>query len=301
MKIILAGGSGFIGTSLARTLIQGGYDVVILSRVPQPNSSTREIGWDATTVGPWLHEVDGSLALINLTGKNINCRHTPKNRLEIITSRVGSVQVLGEAVKACQKPPLVWIQCSALGFYGDTGDRPCDETCPAGNDFLGTTCASWEKAFNDLPLPQTRKVIFRQAPVLGKSGGVLKPLVNLTKKFMGGAAGNGKQYMSWIHQKDLNALFKKALEDENWSGPYNAVSPNPVTNAVFMKTLRRILSRPWSPPVPAFAVRIGAFLMGTDGSLALTSSRCTPTRLEKTGFQFRYVELGEALRDLLAN
>jgi hypothetical protein len=185
-----------------------------------------------------------------------------------------------------------------VGFYGDTGSLARDEDAPAGGGALGTICQQWEAAFAAAALPATRKVVLRIGLVLGRDGGALPVLSRLTRGFLGGAAGDGRQYISWIHLADLTAMFAAAVEDGKMAGAYNAVAPAAVTNAELMRELRRALHRPWSPPAPALAVRWGARLMGSEGSLALTSQRCLPRRFLAAGFPFQFADIPAALRDL---
>jgi uncharacterized protein (TIGR01777 family) len=298
-RIILAGGSGFIGTALARELIRRGHEASVLTRSPRTRTDgVREVVWDGKNVGKWVEHLDGAEAVVNLTGKNINCPHTAENLREITASRVDSVRVLAEALGRVKIPPRVWVQASATGFYGDAQDRLCDETSPSGTDALSLICRDWESAFANANLPQTRKITLRTGFVLGRESGALPVLARLTKLFLGGAVGSGRQYISWIHLADLVQMFVAAIERENLSGTFNAVAPNPVTNAEFMRELRRALHRPWSPPAPEFAVRLGARLMGSEPSLALVSQRCAPKRFLEAGFAFQFPQLVPALNDL---
>ena len=298
-RIILAGGSGFIGTALAHELIRRGHEVIVLTRSPRKRTDgVREVAWDGIKLGEWVPCLDGAEAVVNLTGKNINCPHTPDNLREITASRVDSVHVLAAALSQVKAPPRVWLQASATGFYGDTKDRLCEETSPNGTDALSAICRDWENAFAGANLPGTRKVTLRIGFVLGRESGALPVLARLTKLFLGGAVGSGRQYISWIHLADLVQMFVAAIENQNLSGTFNAVAPNPVTNAEFMRELRRALHRPWSPPAPEFAVRLGARLMGSEPSLALVSQRCAPKRFAEAGFGFQYPQLAPALTDL---
>ena len=298
-RIILAGGSGFIGTAVAREFIRRGREVVVLTRSPRTRTdAVREVAWDAKNPGEWVQLLERAEAVINLAGKNINCPHTPENLRAITASRVDSVNVIARAMAQIETPPRVWVQASAAGFYGDTRDRLCDETAPNGNDALARVCREWEAAFADAILPRTRKVALRIGFVLGREGGALPVLTRLTKAFLGGAAGNGRQFVSWIHLTDLVQMFVATVERGELSSTFNAVGPNPVTNAGFMRELRRALHRPWSPPVPGLAVKLGAWLMRSDPSLALCSQRCTPLRFSSAGFDFKFPELRPALADL---
>ena len=300
--IVIAGGRGFIGNALAKEFVAAGRPVFILTRKPRErNDGIREIQWDGAQPGAWVQSLETAAAVINLTGRSINCRHTSENLREIIASRVNSVKAIAAGMAQLKAPPPVWVQASATGFYGDTGDRLCDETSPNGTDALARLCRDWEQALESACLGGTRRVVLRIGFVLGRESGALPVLARLTKLFMGGAAGSGQQYISWIHLVDVVRIFAAAATNEAITGTYNAVAPAPVTNASFMRELRRALGRPWSPPVPALAVKLGARLMGTEGSLALVSQRCSAKKILGTGFQFQFPELAPALHDLCQN
>ena len=298
-RIVIAGGSGFIGGALAKTFSARGFEVVVLTRSPRQRSDgVKEAEWNGVDVGPWSAFLDGAEAVINLAGSSVSCPHTPENLKAIAGSRVNSVKAIGAAVSQVKIPPRVWVQASAVGFYGDTRDVICDENGPTGTNALAEVCRQWEGAVTVTDLPRTRTVILRIGFVLGTSGGALPVLSWMTKWFLGGAAGNGRQYISWIHISDLAAMFVAAVTDESFSGIYNAVGPKPATNAQFMRELRHALHRPWSPPAPAFAVKLGAKLMGSDGSLALVSQRCEPKRFLEAGFRFEFSDLKSAFANL---
>jgi hypothetical protein len=298
-RIVIAGGSGFIGTALARELVRRGCEVIVLTRrARQRGDGVREVVWDGEHAGDWIHFLEGAAAVVNLTGRSINCRHTPENLREIIASRVNSVTAIAAAIRQLPAPPRVWVQASATGFYGDTKDNVCDETAPAGGDSLAAICQQWENTFHAAAMPATRKIILRIGFVLGRESGALPVLARLTKCFLGGAVGQGKQFISWIHLADLVHMFVAAIENETLAGTFNAVAPNAVTNAEFMRELRRALHRPWSPPAPVFAVKLGSRLLGSEASLALVSQRCTPAKFLATGFQFQFATLRPALENL---
>ena len=298
-RIILAGGSGFIGQSLSPFLISKNYEVVVLTRGRSDHhGSIREAHWDGKTLGDWTQFVNGAIGLVNLTGRSINTRHTPKHRREIIDSRVNSVRILDEAIDRCVQPPKIFVQIAGVGVYGDKGERICDETTVPGDDFVSEVCKKWEAAFDSVDSPNTRKVLFRLGVVLGRNGGFLQILSKLTRWFLGGHVGNGRQYVSWIHIADLSRMILQAIEQEQLTGVFNATAPNPVTNAELMRELRRALHRPWSPPVPEFAARIGSWLMGTEASLVLVSQRCVPKRFLENGFNFEFPTLRQALTNI---
>lgn len=298
-RIIIAGGTGFIGQALARFLAGGNFNVVVLTRGKnEQQDGIRYINWDGKTRGGWTRELDGSTAVVNLAGRSINCRFTAENRAEILNSRVASSSALANAIADTSTPPRVFVQASGIGYYGDRGDRVIDESAPPGSDFMAGVCRKWEGALNTATFVGTRKVILRIGIVLGRGGGALAVLDRLTKAYLGGAAGSGRQFVSWIHLHDLVRIIVAAIERDDLSGIYNAAAPNPVTNAELMRELRRVFGRPWSPPVPAPFVRLGAWLMGTEGKLALQSFRCVPKRLLDAGFEFEHARLADALRDL---
>lgn len=301
-RIVLAGGSGFIGQSLSPPLVSKNYEIVVLTRgKSNHHGRIREAHWDGKKLGEWTQFVNGALGLVNLTGRSINTRHTPEHRREIIDSRVDSVRILGEAIGRCMQPPKVFVQLAGVGIYGDKGERICDETTAPGDDFVSEVCKKWEAAFDSVDSPNTRKVLLRLGVVLGRNGGFLHVLSRLTRWFLGGQVGEGRQYISWIHIADLSRMILQAIDQEQLTGVFNATAPNPVTNAELMRGLRRALHRPWSPPVPEFAARIGSWLMGTEASLALVSQRCVPKRFLEKNFEFEFPNLHEALANIYPN
>jgi uncharacterized protein (TIGR01777 family) len=299
-RIVLAGGSGFLGQALAASFLADGYDVHVLSRGAGSGKLLgTEVRWDGASVGPWAESLEDAAAVINLTGKNINCRPTAANLNEIVRSRVDSVKAVGEAIRRCSRPPRVFVQSTAVGIYGDAGDAICDESTSAGGGFLGETCKAWEKAFEESPTPSVRRVMLRLGIVLGRTGGAFPPLARLTQFFLGGALGSGRQYISWLHLNDAVRIYRSGVDRDDMQGVYVAASPQPVMNADFMRALRASLHRPWSPPVPVFGARIGGWLMGMNIDLALASQRCVPRRLQEQGFAFEFPELASALRELV--
>lgn len=299
-KIVLAGGSGFLGKSLADFLISKGYQVVILSRgIPKQEGKIKYLQWDGVRLGDWVDELKDSYALVNFTGKSVNCIYTKSNRVEIVSSRIESVSLLREAIKKCQNPPQVFVQAGSLAIFGDTKEL-CDEQSPHGTGFSVDVCKQWEAEFFKEDFPNTRQVLLRIGFALGRNGGALEPLTKLAKYHLGGTVGTGKQYLSWLHLDDLNAMFLNAIENEEYLGTYNATGPNPVTNKEFMSTLRKVLNKGWTPPAPSPLVRIGAYLLlKTEPSLALTGRNCIPKKLQDQGFIFQHTDLEMALRDLL--
>jgi uncharacterized protein (TIGR01777 family) len=298
-RIVLAGGSGFLGQSLAKELLARNYEVVVLTRTPRVrDDGVTEVEWDGQHIGEWIKFLDGAEAIVNLSGKNINCPHTPENLHALTASRVNSVRAIEIALHHIKNPPRIWVQAGAIGFYGDHGDFLCDENTLNGSDNLAEICRQWEDAFHAVDAPKTRKVLLRIGFVLGRDGGALPVLKKLTKWFLGGRVGSGRQYISWIHIADLARMFVEAIEHEELSAAFNAVAPNPATNAEFMRELRRALHRPWSPPAPEWAVKFGSRLMKSEPSLALAGCRVAPKRFLEAGFKFRFSNLREALENL---
>jgi hypothetical protein len=298
-RIVLAGGSGFLGRALAEDLTRDGYQVVVLTRRPRASEGAlRQVAWDGRTVGEWARELEGAEAVVNLAGRSVNCLYTRRNRREILASRVRSVRALGRAMAACGRPPKVFVQAASLAFYGDAGPRVLDEHSPAGSGFSADVCARWERAFDALELPATRKVLLRVGFVLGRGGGALQTLSRLTRFHLGGTVGSGRQYVSWLHLRDFVRIVRWSIERPEAAGVYNATGPWPVTNAEFMCELRCAMRKPWTPRAPSWAVRLGAFLMGTEGELALAGRRCLPERLVEQHFKFLYTILESALADI---
>lgn len=298
-RVVLAGGSGFLGRAIAKELLARDYEVVVLTRSPRKQTdAVKEVPWDGKNSGEWIRFLDGAEVVVNLAGRSIQCRYTPENLRELVSSRVDSVLAIAAAMSQVTQPPRVWVQAEAIGFYGDPKDRLCDENSPAGSDTLAGICQPWEAAFNSASAPKTRRALLRIGFVLGRDGGALPVLAGLAKWFLGGTVGSGKQFISWIHVADLTRMFIEAIERDDLSGTFNAVSPNPVTNRWFMRELRRALHRPWSPPAPEWAVKLGSRLMGTEPSLALGGCRVAPKRFLEAGFKFQFPELSGALRNL---
>jgi len=298
-RVVLAGGSGFLGRSLARKLLKKNYEVVVLTRSPhERKDGVVEVAWNGKSFGDWVQFVDGAYAIVNLTGRSVNCRHTPENVREINESRINSVNAVAAAIHNVALPPRVWVQAGSLAYYGDLQDQWCEENTPSTQGEAVETCRLWENAFRLVPLTGTRRVLLRIGLVLARHGGALSVLEKLTRWFLGGAAGSGRQYVSWVHLADMNQMWMDAIEQDNVIGVFNATSPNPVTNAEFMRELRRAMHRPWCPPAPVWAVRLGSRLMETEPSLALTGRRCLPRHFLEIGFKFQFPELPGALADI---
>jgi uncharacterized protein (TIGR01777 family) len=303
-RVVIAGGSGFLGLSLASHLAKAGHEVVILSRhPPRPSGPWRHVPWDARTAGPWQREVDGAAGLVNLAGRSVDCIKTPDHQDEILRSRVEATLVLGTAVRSAERPLPVWVQMSTAHIYGDPPAAVCSEDSPLGCGFARFVGESWEAAYRASVLPSQRQVILRTSFVIGRNrgagGGALARFATLTRLGLGGRVGAGSQGFSWIHEADLNRLFERALADPAMRGTYVASSPNPVPQRVFMRELRRVLRVPVGLPAPAWLVRIGApLVMRTDPELALYGRYVVSRRLAEEGFAFQFPELPAALADL---
>ncbi|HTV42022.1 MAG TPA: TIGR01777 family oxidoreductase [Candidatus Sulfotelmatobacter sp.] len=298
-RMVIAGGSGFIGSALAADWLARGGEVVVLTRSPrQRKDGAIEAQWDGVHIGEWIQYLNGAEAVVGLAGKNINCRHTPEAVRQMAESRVSAVQTLAAGIAHVTKPPRVWVQAGAIGFYGNRGDAVLDEHSSNGVGALAGICREWESAFEPARPGQTRKILLRIGVVLGRDGGALPVLARLTRLFLGGSAGNGRQFISWIHLADLTRMFLESVNRPELAGTFNAVAPGPVTNKEFMRQLRRALHRPWSPPAPGLAVKIGTWLLGTEASLALDGCRVLPKRFQEAGFQFQFPELAGALSEI---
>jgi uncharacterized protein (TIGR01777 family) len=299
-KILIAGGTGFIGQALTAELLERGYEVIILTRgQAKEEEGVRYLNWDGKTLGDWAQEFEGAQAIVNMAGRSVDCRYNEANKKEILDSRIDAVKVVNQAILNCHTPPAVVMQTGTLAIYGDAPDKICAEGTEVGEGFSPSVGKAWEKSFFEVKLPQTRQIFFRISFVLGKNGGALKAMAQLTRFFMGGASGPGDQYMSWLHMEDLALMIIWGIEKEKMRGIFHATSLRPVTNQHFMKTLRRVLNRPWSPRLPAWMVKIGTFFMKTEAELILRSRFCLPLRFIEMGFPFKHSNLKEAMSDLL--
>lgn len=304
-RIVIAGGSGFLGQSLARHLSTLGADVTILSRRPPPTAGAwRHVPWDARTLDSWTSQLEGITGLVNLVGRTVDCIKTPDHCDEILRSRVEATRVLGLALRRTAPPP-VWVQMSTAHIYGDPPDVVCDEDAQFGYGLAPFVGRAWEEAFREALaplLPSVRAVVLRTSFVLGRAGGALPRLAKLARFGLGGTVGHGRQGMSWIHELDMNRLFERALTEPSMQGAYLATAPNPIPNAEFMRELRRALRIPIGLPAAAWMVRLGApLVMRTDPELALYGRFCVSRRLREEGFEFRFPTLSAAFQDLYAN
>ncbi len=308
MKIVIPGGTGQIGSLLARAFAADGHEVVVLSRSPE-KASWRVVPWDAQTVGDWAAEIDGADAVINLAGRSVNCRYNAKNRRVIKESRIRSTRAVGQAISEAARAPRVWLQASTATIYANRFDAPNDEaTCILGGSEQGVpdtwkfsidVARSWEEAAHEAIVPHTRKVILRSAMTMSPDGGgVFDVLVGLARWGLGGANGSGRQYVSWIHDRDFIKAVYWLIDHAELEGPVNLASPNPVPNAEFMRTLRAACGIGFGLPATRWMLEIGAFLMRTETELILKSRRVVPGRLLQSGFVFQFPTWPEAAIDL---
>ncbi|WP_339681858.1 TIGR01777 family oxidoreductase [Gimesia maris] len=299
-RIVIAGGSGFLGLNLAQYLTELDYEVVLLSRnEPRRQGTWRFVRWDARSVGEWCRELEGAAAIVNLAGRTVDCIKTPDHCDEILRSRVEATEVLGKAVRNIQTPPPVWVQMSTAHRYGDPPECVCDEDSAFGYGLAPFVAREWEAAYARAVLPEMRQVILRTSFVVGRDGGALSRLSKLVRWGLGGTVGSGQQGMSWIHELDMNRLFFRAITAESMQGAYIATAPQPVSNAEFMRALRKSLKMPIGLPAASWMVRIGApLLMRTDPELALYGRYCVSRRLREEGFEFSFPDLESALQNI---
>ncbi len=309
MKIVITGGTGQVGTILVRAFHAEGHEVVILSRSAAGKFDWRVVEWDAETPGDWAREFEGADVVINLAGRIVNCRYNAENRREIMESRVKSTKAVGEAIAKSKNPPRIWLQASTATIYAHRYDAPNDElTGIIGGDEQGApdtwnfsidVAKNWEKAANEFALPNTRKVLMRSAITLSSDkGGIFDVMLGLVRKGLGGTAGDGRQYISWIHDADFIRAVYWLIEREELSGAVNLASPNPLPNKEFMRVLRETWGTKIGLPATELILEIGAFFMRTETELILKSRRVVPTRLLESGFKFEFPNWDEAAKDL---
>ena len=291
MRIIIAGGTGFIGAYLKKRFEEQGDVVKIISR------GNNHI--------PWVHdrlveELEQTDLLINLAGRSINCRHTPENKKQILQSRLESTALLGNAAAACKNPPVLWINASASAIYKPS-ERvvSVEQSSELATDFLGTVVRQWEDVFFGFQTPQTRQVTLRTAVVLGRNKGAFPPLLTLVRLGLGGKVGTGKQIFSWIHIEDYFRIIMFITQNSSIKGIVNCTSPKPVSNIELMRSIRKIAGKPMGLPAPEFAVKIGALLIGTESDLLLNSSNLYPEVLMNAGFEFEFKDIDNAITDLI--
>lgn len=302
--VVIAGGSGFLGVSLAYHLLESNFKVTLLSRNrPKADGQWDFVEWDARTLGDWQSVIDGAAAVVNLVGRTVDCVKTPDHCDEILRSRVEATQVLGAAMRSVKAIPPVWVQMSTAHIYGDPPSLVCTESSPTGYGLAPHVGKAWESQFAQSVHSEQRGVVLRTSFVVGRDrgagGGALSRLRFVARLGLGGKIGSGQQGMSWIHEKDMNRIFERAIMDSSMQGAYIASSPNPVSQVDFMRSLRRTLRVPVGLPATEMMVRLGArWLLRTDPELALYGRYVVPQRLAESGFSFEFPELDSALADL---
>ena len=299
--VILPGGSGYLGGVLTRYFAGQGVPVVVLTRRPRPETGlVRYISWDGDRAGEWARELDGAAAVVNLTGRTVNCRYNERNKREIYDSRLKSTRAIGEAIARCERPPSVWINSSSATIYRHAEDRPMDETTgEIGTGFSVDVCQQWEGMLAKATTPRTRKVALRAAMVFGTGqGGVFEAFLRIVRLGLGGTLGNGRQFVNWVHERDFCRAVEWVISHPELSGPVNVASPHPIPNREFMRILRRVCRQPVGIPATAWMLEIGALLLQTETELLLKSRRVIPGKLRDSGFAFDFPEWEPALREI---
>ena len=308
MKVVIPGGTGQVGTTLAGSVLADGHEVVVLSRSPA-RSDLRTEKWDGKTLGAWATEIDGSDVVINLAGRSVNCRYNEKNRGQMMDSRVDSTRVVGEAVAAAKNPPKVWLQASTATIYAHRFDAANDDVTGiiGGNEdnapdtwkYSIDVASAWEKAANEADTPRTRKVLMRSAMTMGpERGGIFDVMLGLVRKGLGGTAASGRQYISWIHDRDFIRSVYWLIDHDELSGPINISSPDPLPNKEFMRIFRKTAGISIGLPAMEWQLAIGAYFMNTETELILKSRRVVPKLLIDSGFEFEFPHWEQACRDL---
>jgi uncharacterized protein (TIGR01777 family) len=305
MRIIITGGSGFIGQALSHVLIAGGHKVIALSRSPGTvrfATGVQSVQWDAVSAAGWGHLVDADTAIVHLAGESIAGdsffprRWSAQMKERILRSRVQTGQAVLAAVRAAREKPVVVVQGSAVGFYGTGADEQFTERSPSGSDFQAQVCRDWEASTDDLAGLGVRRAIARIGLPLDPHGGVLPRFLLPYRLFAGGPFGNGRQYFSWIHIADLLGALRFLIEEPSASGAFNLTAPQPVTNAEFGRALGSVLHRPSLLPVPGFAFQLA---FGEVSTIILNGQRVMPAALQAAGYKFQFSEVRAALQDLL--
>jgi uncharacterized protein (TIGR01777 family) len=307
MRLVIAGGTGFLGAPLAEMYAEEGHDVRVLTRSLMAGDTRHDpgtgvpgitrVGWSPDgKSGPWASVLEGAAALINLSGESLAAkRWNPARKAQLRDSRIRATRSLAAALKAATTPPPVFISGSAVGYYGASGDTPLTETSPAGKDFLAQLCQDWEREAQAAARPDVRIVLLRTGIVLERSGGALPQMMLPFRFFAGGKIGSGRQYVSWIHRLDWIEIVRWLVQASEVSGPVNATAPEPVTNKTLAKAIGRAMKRPALLPVPGFALKIA---VGELADSLLTGQRALPVVAQKHGYHFRYPDIDQAFRGM---
>lgn len=309
MKLLIPGGSGQVGTLVARAFHADGHEVVVLSRKPG-ETPWRTVTWDGETLGDWAAELERVDGVLNLAGRSVNCRYHARNRREILESRVRSTRLVGEAIGRCRRPPAVWLQASTAAIYAHRYDAPNDERtgilggsepgAPSTWRFSTEVARAWEAAMDEATTPHTRKVKLRSAMTMSPDpGGIFDVLLGLVRRGLGGRSGDGRQWVSWVHSLDFIRTVYWLLEHEELEGAVNVAAPQPLPNAEFMRALREAWGLRFGLPATRWMLEIDAAVLGTETELILKSRRVIPGRLLEAGFRFDYPDWPLAARDLV--
>lgn len=302
-RIVLAGGSGFLGKAIAAQFKDQAAEIFILSRRPAPDEGNiKTLVWDARTEGDWADALQGADVLVNLCGENVNCRYTEKNKAEIFSSRLEPTDLLNRVLSRLKNPPPVFINITSATIYRDADDRPQDEaTGEIGDGFSVAVCKAWEKTFFTPAITGVRKVALRMGIVLGKSDSAFPRLRNLVKMGLGGHQGSGRQMVSWIHEQDAAQIVEWVARHPEVDGVLNCTAPSPVTNRAMMEIIRKACHRGFGLPCPAWLLEIGAAIIGTETELVLKSRWVVPAQLLKLGYRFKYPQLKAAVDECLTS
>lgn len=311
MKIVIPGGTGQVGSVLLRAFAGSGNDVCVLTRRPPAKHSGPErfVEWDARTLGEWTNEINGADVVINLAGRSVDCRYTKRNRDLILNSRVNSTRVIGKAIAAAKNPPPVWLQASTATIYSHRFDAANDEAtgilggaepqAPFTWRFSIEVAKAWEAELAAAKTPHTRKVAMRSAMTMSPDrGSVFDVLSRLVRFGLGGRAGDGRQFVSWIHEVDFVRSVEWLIRNESLEGPVNLAAPNPLPYAEFMAGLRKAWRVPFGLPAPAWLLEIGTAMLRTESELVLKSRRVVPGKLLDAGFEFAFTEWPAAAQEL---
>ena len=307
MKIVIAGGSGFLGAPLAEMYAEEGHDVRVLTRSLMAGDTRHDpgtgvpgvtrVGWQPDGKrGPWAAAIEEADAVVNIAGESIaGARWTPQRKAALRDSRILPTRSLVAAIMAARTPPAVFISGSAVGYYGPRGAEVLTEDSPPGTDFLATLCQDWEAEARGVTRNETRVILLRTGIVLERSGGALPRMTLPFRFFVGGRLGSGRQYVSWIHRLDWIEIVRWAIQTPEIAGPLNATAPYPVENRQLARAIGRALRRPSLLPAPAFALKL---VLGESASSILTGQRVLPARARKAGYHFRYPEIDQAFRGI---
>lgn len=314
LRIVIPGGSGQVGQMLARHFQEQGHDVTVLTRGPY-TPDWKTVHWDGQNIGPWTETLEGADVCINLAGRSVNCRMNATNRRAMYDSRIGTTRLLNSVISRLSEPPRVWLNASTATIYRHSLDRPMDEVSGelGGDELIGKSrrapdtwnfsvhiAKEWEAAFFETATPRTRKVALRSAITFSPTpGNAFQVFSNLVRLGLGGTQGNGRQYVSWIHETDFARAMDFLIFHEEMDGPVNIAAPNPLPNREFMRALRDAWDVPNGLPAPAPLIEIGAIFMRTESELVLKSRRVVPGRLLDAGFHFDFSDWPEAADDLV--